>query len=557
MVFIDADTVNRLLQKINNGYNGYTYILDKNNTMITSVCPDGKDIDIHDMTFDKAGDVMKTKISGREMVVSYTVSSYNGWKYITLVPAEFVMMKVNYIRRIISYAAAALLIVGLMLSMLLTYKNAKPIKDIVNSLKELMEDDKKYKNEYAFISGTISSLIKSNRDFRRKLDEQQPVIQADFLKRLLYGYYSDVKDIEANLSHLDIRLSGAGFAVMTLKILGYRDLINNNILKELDISRVVISQALYDISGGRIASCNIDEANIALVMSFDTNDRAEIKAEIERMAAMLYEELLKQKSIYTCFSVGSICGSLADIDYSFADAKQAMEQNTAEQKRLVWYDEVPNLTGSCKYSISMEKKLIDLVMSGEGNELKKLLNIIYKENFKDRKLSCRMLKLFIYQLKGTLSRVADQTGSACPKCMIDEISYAGDLESAFHSICGSLQSICDAINAGKRSSDDILLEKVLNYLDSVYMREDLTIYNVASHFSLSETYLYHFFKEKKGMTFANYLEKLRMENAYSLLTETDITICDIAARVGYSSVHSFRRAFKRCMGYIPSELRNA
>jgi AraC-like DNA-binding protein len=557
MAFIDAEAVNQLLKNINIGSDGYTYILDKDNTIITSISPNGKQIAIPDMIFRHSDGVMNTRIAGEDMVVSYTVSAFNGWKYVTLVPTSYVMTKVNYIRSIICYTALALLLVGLAISLFLTYKNAKPIRDIVDSLRELLGDSNKYKNEYMFLSGSISSLIDSNKDLGQKLSDQQPVIQADFLKRLLNGHFTDPAEIDTNLSHLGIRLSGARYVVLILKIHGYRDLINKNILKELDISRLVINQAICAVSDGRVASCDLDETSVALVVSFESAEPGEVKPWVEKMVETLYGELQNRSNIYTSFAAGSICASLVDIGYSYADAKQALDQSAAGKKKLVWYDEMPRQMEWYHYSVSMEKKLIDLVLSGESTELKKLLNIVCRENFTERKLPFRILKLFIYQFKGTLTRVAEQAGGTCPECLFEEMSHIEDVEYCYDRICKHLQEYCDAVNAKRSSSDDILEGKILSFLNTVYMKEDLTLYNVAAHFNLSETYLYHFFKEKKGTTFANYLEKLRMDNAYSLLTETDITISEIALKVGYSSVHSFRRAFKRCRGYIPSELRNA
>lgn len=558
MVFIDTSAVNQLLQKINVGTTGYTYILDNDNTMITSVCPDGREARILDISFEGNEGVMHARVSGEDMVVSYTASSLNGWKYVTAVPSGFVMKKVNYIRTIILSAALAFLLFGFILSCYLSYKNAKPIKDISDSLRELLGDNNGYKNEYTFLSGSITSLISSNKDLGKKLDEQMPLIRAAFLKRLLYGCFRDMDEINTNLSHLGIQLPGSGYIVMILKIFGYRDLINKNILKELDISRLIINRAIEDKSGGKVASCDLDETKIALLLSFDTDDPAEMRIKVEDMAEELFREFQNQHKIYVSFAAGNICSSLVDIGYSFTEAKQALDYiMTEHEQKLVWYCQIPKQRDRYLYTIDMEKKLMDLAKSGDSEELKKLLKNIYLENFARRKLPGPMQRLFIYQMTGTLTRFVEQVGGDDPEKVLNDISYADEAEYAYQSVCRYFQEYCDSVNIRKSSSDDVLREKVLHYLDEVYMNEDLTLYHAASHFSLTETYLYHFFKEKIGMTFASYLEKLRMDRAYSLLIETQLSINEIAIKVGYGSVHSFRRAFKRCKGYIPSELRNA
>lgn len=52
------------------------------------------------------------------------------------------------------------------------------------------------------------------------------------------------------------------------------------------------------------------------------------------------------------------------------------------------------------------------------------------------------------------------------------------------------------------------------------------------------------------------VEEIRLEQAQLLLTDSDLPIAAIAKKVGFSSVSTFSRAFKRMVGYPPSTLRN-
>ena len=70
---------------------------------------------------------------------------------------------------------------------------------------------------------------------------------------------------------------------------------------------------------------------------------------------------------------------------------------------------------------------------------------------------------------------------------------------------------------------------------------------------ISESTLYRTFKDYFGMSFAGYLEQRRINLAFELLKEQGL-IKDVAERVGYTSDHTFRRAFKRVMKVPPSQL---
>lgn len=58
-----------------------------------------------------------------------------------------------------------------------------------------------------------------------------------------------------------------------------------------------------------------------------------------------------------------------------------------------------------------------------------------------------------------------------------------------------------------------------------------------------------------GMTFPQYINAIRMEVAYDLLTNrADMTITDVAREVGFTAPN-LREQFKRCYGITPVEYR--
>ena len=59
--------------------------------------------------------------------------------------------------------------------------------------------------------------------------------------------------------------------------------------------------------------------------------------------------------------------------------------------------------------------------------------------------------------------------------------------------------------------------------------------------------------ETEGYTFREILSSFRADRAKELLRETDLSVQEIAASLGYLEVNSFRRAFRRLVGVTPTE----
>ncbi len=85
---------------------------------------------------------------------------------------------------------------------------------------------------------------------------------------------------------------------------------------------------------------------------------------------------------------------------------------------------------------------------------------------------------------------------------------------------------------------------------------DLSITTVSRMIHISESYFSHLFKSELGVSFIDYVNKLRIEKAIKLLTETDKNINEISYEVGINSPNYFSILFKKITKCSPNEYRN-
>ncbi|GIP69851.1 AraC family transcriptional regulator [Lactiplantibacillus pentosus] len=79
---------------------------------------------------------------------------------------------------------------------------------------------------------------------------------------------------------------------------------------------------------------------------------------------------------------------------------------------------------------------------------------------------------------------------------------------------------------------------------------------VANHLKISTSYLSRVFKAVTGNSINEYTTKLKMERATYYLDYTNITIQQIATRLGYADSYYFSRVFKREYSVSPKHYRN-
>ena len=91
-----------------------------------------------------------------------------------------------------------------------------------------------------------------------------------------------------------------------------------------------------------------------------------------------------------------------------------------------------------------------------------------------------------------------------------------------------------------------------------YLREDLRLTDLQRIFPISRSYLSQLFNGELGQSFSDYVNQFRIEESKRLMdTEPNVSIQEIAERSGFHSISTFRRAFQKCTGTIPSEYKNS
>jgi AraC-like DNA-binding protein len=89
------------------------------------------------------------------------------------------------------------------------------------------------------------------------------------------------------------------------------------------------------------------------------------------------------------------------------------------------------------------------------------------------------------------------------------------------------------------------------------MHRDLSLEEIASAAHLSPFHFARLFKKLAGASPHAYLANLRAARAQTLLAETDLSVTEIGARVGYMSSSHFAKAFRQSTGLSPRAYRKA
>lgn len=168
---------------------------------------------------------------------------------------------------------------------------------------------------------------------------------------------------------------------------------------------------------------------------------------------------------------------------------------------------------------------------GENDELIKLVRMIMEECRDRKNFSREYLKGLLLAMMIALSR-QEKKQDNLPDGVLNGPQQKLPEENASRQ--GGIYSISGA----------------LEYISKRYM-EDIRLETLASCCSLSETHFRRLFVEYMNMTPVEYINLVRIQQACELMKKTHCSMEELAEKVGYTTISTFNRNFRKIIGTSP------
>ncbi|MEA1877074.1 MAG: AraC family transcriptional regulator [Bacteroidota bacterium] len=117
--------------------------------------------------------------------------------------------------------------------------------------------------------------------------------------------------------------------------------------------------------------------------------------------------------------------------------------------------------------------------------------------------------------------------------------------------------ILKVIKAGARKHEKTISRQILQSINFIekHFEEQILISDIARFARWSEPHFKQIFKSETGIPPGEYLQRIRIKKASELLSNSQLSIAEIAWRTGYTSSGYFATVFKKHKGQSPGEYR--
>ena len=109
------------------------------------------------------------------------------------------------------------------------------------------------------------------------------------------------------------------------------------------------------------------------------------------------------------------------------------------------------------------------------------------------------------------------------------------------------------VNLLDKKRNDVLIYDIISYVEK-HFQKDITLKSMASDLGYDYRYLSRVFNETMGVGFKTFVNQYRCDMVKSLISDTTLSLSEIALSSGFQSIRSFNRVFRQITGTSPSDL---
>lgn len=509
---------------------------------------------------------VETSEAQSKYIITYVTSSVNQWTYFNIIPEENIQERVAPVKRLFIDATLTAMLLALLVSFILSQRNTRPIREIVQLIESNMDKASKEKlNDYKMIRKTVSDMFEATREMQSKMITHMEIAKMHFLQTLFRGMI-DRRKIDESLALYDIRLPYPSFAAAVLELGVYE---RQNRETEQNYQNYVRFAATSMIeksfpSQFQIYATELNENRIGLLINTNILQNENNQRLMESTFREIIEIFDDKLKVHTRIGIGMQYSSVEEVAQSYNEAISALEYISIRSSyQIMYFDQVQTCTNSLYYPLEKEQQLFNYIKLADQASAEAMLDEIYRINFLERKIPVKLAWCLLNNLMSSLLKILEELKLDYQQyfegvtSFMPDMTGAGNADEVFRFIRATLGRLCKQILEKKNNHNHELRDNVIRYVESAYGDRNLSLVMAADHFNVTAPYLSRFFKEQTGYNFNDYVNRYRVQKAKILIGESNLSIAEISEKVGYNSSGTFIRIYKKYESITPGQYKDS
>lgn len=430
----------------------------------------------------------------------------------------------------------------LLLSLHWASKLYSPIRQTIIKLPNLNKEGSTI-DEFKLLEENLNTLQQLNLKLAQAIEETNNLTVQRYYRELIFGVpTSSICPLEPTQMH-------AKYLVALVEMHAINeDFEKNDWFLQLQKNHIhLYIQTLQ--SAYNLYYVNISYSSFAIILQSENEKEAK-----ELLGGI---SSLNELAVHLSIFLSACRAGISSIAISYKETLHIAEYKYATKENLfITSRDIPKDRGNnFFYPLSLENKFVQAIVAGQQEALT-IFDGIIEENFEVTTLSNEAHRNLMYSLIGTLIRIMQEL-KITPMELLEKnfdfpwlyANWAS--ERMVERLRKNFASIAHAIHDRKKSSDDILLKTMQDYIFANF-DDDIMLNDISDHCNISAKYCSTLFKKLSNENFKTFLNEYRIERACEMIKgDPLIRVVDLSRAVGFNSSSSFIRVFKTKTNMTP------
>ncbi|WP_338533656.1 response regulator [Paenibacillus peoriae] len=302
-----------------------------------------------------------------------------------------------------------------------------------------------------------------------------------------------------------------------------------------------------------------DEGSLVFLLKTETPSYLYYQQLVSELMNQLRAWNRELKSLgQTSFSAGiSSSGNMSNFIKMYNEANQTLSLRLYEGNSSIHVkDETMGLENESIVGLLENTEFISLLFQGNIVSMVDMVQTEFERLKQDRKYSRKAISTYTRNLLQFLLVTVRNASSEVIECIhknvavIEERSEFLTIDDFMRIAVSSFEKM--SVRLSKELSP--FMARADEFIRKNYTRE-LTVEMLSAHVGKTPNYFSHRFKREFGVSFKEYVTRLRIAKAKELIIQTNDLLYEISEKVGFSDYIYFAQVFKKFEGCSPAVLR--
>ncbi|NLM11287.1 MAG: helix-turn-helix transcriptional regulator [Clostridiaceae bacterium] len=555
------------------GRGTFLIIDNENNVLYKSGDMQINDHDLDYTMFEPGLNSLNMTLSREKVIASHTSSSASKLKYIILMEEKTYLAKFNVTKNTMIISIILCCVVGGITIYYLLRQNYSPLKSVVKSIEDsAMRLAGSTMNEFQYISQTIKQLQHEKKATSDIIKQQTNTLKSQLVLSLVENRDA-INEVDLHmLEKYDIRFQSDLFLVLTFLVYdGEGPFPNDNEVIDDREKNKMIRLIFQNITEELLGEKNMKAYffHIGRLIGFIINPQKENEDVILETVAEKIDQITNSINKYFLIRFVSACSNIhkswKNIPAAYSEALQVIEYNSMlNMDKVVFYHELVNLPmeQNFYYPVEMENHIINNLKIGNEQAVIETIEKVINLNIENNSTPVT-IRYLVVNIVGTIIKVINQLEKK--KYNFPQLSFQALLqENNLNVMCSEIEKnvhvVCKLIR--EQSSEKNKLEgaalhkQCIAIVKSKFNDKNLNVSMIADKLGVHVVNLSRTFMEYEGQSLSNYINSMRLKEAKKLILAGH-KLETVSERVGYGSLRTFMRVFKKSEGITPGQFKEA